>query len=884
MKSTKILALLLVVVMCFGMLSSCFLFKKPTPEVDPMEYTYKGYTTALGTNWNPHTWETNADDGILSYLSQPFVTMEAKDTVNGIYQWVFEMADSIIDVTAENKGDLVKYGIASAEDDLSEVDSGYVFEFKLNEDAKWENGEAINADSYIESMERLLNSKFRNYRANLYISGESAIAGGDAYYNSEAPIYAPIIGYEYNEETGEYDIRYEVVDPDSVVPMLNLTAENMTMASYSFKFMLDYYVDADLYKALAETADPYGYIAVTEENYEDILTICDQYLWAFGMGLFEQGFVPSDEGTYVWDAETESYVPVAEGEVGTHVYDYILDEDGNKIVITEYLEEFFFYNTGKFGDKVEFSAVGIYKVDDYTFRYVCQTPIDYNYFLTSCTSTWLVYVPLYDQLTKQEGILNVTTYGTSIETSMSYGIYKLQTYEDQKQIVYVQNENWYGWEEDENGKLVSYTDCVNALDSETGELVPFVVDGEAKQQYLTTKIVINVMDENAAKQLFLKGELSEWSPPSAELSQYALSERLYKVDETYTMSFFFHTNEATLKGLDASGNNKNSIVLSNDNFRKAMSLAIDRADYVSVTQGWTPAFSLMNHLYHYDFYNDPNSSYRASEEAMQAIVNLYGVKYGEGELYKTLEEAHASITGYNLTEAKALLTEACNELVAKGLYTAGEDIKIQIGWAKGALQADDNEQLTKINQYMNAALEGTGFGKITFEAIGNIEDRYGDVANGVYAIGYGAWGGAALYPFRNFDVYCDPSQYDVNELGCWDPTTETLTLNVLGEDVTLTWQEWSNSMYGYGPFANVDNQTKLEITAQMEQLYLEKYFRIPLAVTTACSLLSYQMDYYTQTYSIAYGFGGMRLMSYNYTDAEWAAYVATQPDGTLNYK
>ena len=31
-----------------------------------------------------------------------------------------------------------------------------------------------------------------------------------------------------------------------------------------------------------------------------------------------------------------------------------------------------------------------------------------------------------------------------------------------------------------------------------------------------------------------------------------------------------------------------------------------------------------------------------------------------------------------------------------------------------------------------------------------------------------------------------------------------------------------------------------------------------------------------------YGYGGLRLMKYNYTDAEWAQYVADQ-NGVLNY-
>ncbi len=880
MKSTKIIALLLVVVMCFSVLVGCFTPEKPdnggngdggngdggNTQPTKAEYTYKGYSTALGTNWNPHTWETNADQGILSYLTMGFASMEAKDTENGIYQWVFEMAESIQDVTAANKGDLSKYSVTLPEgvESYDDIDEGFVYEIKLNKDAKWQNGEAINADTYVESMKRLLSSKYRNYRANLYVSGESAVAGGDAYFNSEAPIYTLAVDLN-TEETVENETLY-----------VNFSAGWALNGSYSVKWMYEngyiydefeaeldeegkpkkdeegnpiYVLDengepvlavsgATYYDELMESVNPYGYIEVTEENQEKVNYVLNMFLAAFGID-------GNEEPIYFW----------------THYY----------------------YISG-IGDKVEYDVVGLYKVDDYTIRYVTQNAIDFNNFLTSMTDTWLVYVPLYDSLTKEEGSLLVTTYGTSVDSTMSYGIYKMETYEDNKQIVYVQNENWYGWETDENGNLVSYTNCINALDSETGELVPFMVDGEVKQQHLTTKIVIDVMDEAAAKQLFLKGQLSEWSPPSDELSQYSLSDRLYKVDETYTMSFFFNTALKTLQDLDAEGKNTNSVVLNNYNFRKAMSLAINRADYVSVTQGWTPAFSTMNHLYYYDFFNDPSSIYRDSEAAMQAIVNLYGVKYGPGELYATLEEAHDSITGFNLTEAKALMKTAHDELVEAGLYTSGEEIKIQIGWAKGALQADDNAQVDKLNQYINAALVGSGFGKITFEAIGNIDDRYGDTAAGLYAIGYGAWGGAALYPFRNFQVYCDPDEYDINEAGCWDPTTEKLTLTVNGEEVEMTWQQWSNCMISGGKYAFADNETKLYITAQLEQKFLEKYYRLPLAVTTVCSLLSFQMDYYTQTYNFAYGFGGMRLMTYNYTDAEWAEYLKTVPNGELNYK
>ena len=68
------------------------------------------------------------------------------------------------------------------------VDSGFVYEVTLNEKAKWDDGTLIKADDYIESMELLLNSKMRNYRANTYYSGTSALANAKKYYDSEAPL------------------------------------------------------------------------------------------------------------------------------------------------------------------------------------------------------------------------------------------------------------------------------------------------------------------------------------------------------------------------------------------------------------------------------------------------------------------------------------------------------------------------------------------------------------------------------------------------------------------------------------------------------------------------------------------------------------------------
>ncbi len=822
----RVISLVMVVCMLFTMaviFSSC---KDKTPA-EVKTYTYKSYSTALGNNWNPHTWETNADDSILSYLTSPFCDLSIKDSKNGVYQWVYEMATSITDVTKDHKDDLTKYKVTLPEGKTAaDIDAGYVFEIKLNPDAKWENGEKITADDYIYSMEQLLNSKMRNYRSNLYWGGESAVAGGLAFYNSEAPIYEAMVAPYEKEGDYSYDLDAGIAKGEVYIS-LSSTETTLTGSNYTLNSLHSDHGagdDAD-YKVISEAENAYGYTKVTAENKEVVMRILKACLALFGI---------TDEAD-----------------------------------IANYSKEALFINTGKVGDKVEYDAVGCYKVDDYTIRYVCQTSIELNYFLTSCTSTWLVYKPLYEAGKDTTGELVTTNYGTSKETTMSYGTYKLESLQQDKQIVFVQNENWYGFEKQDNGSLISYTN--------------FEVDGKKVQQYQTTKIVIDVMKEDAAKLAFMKGELSDWAPTPDDLVTYATSDQLYKVDETYTMSFFFNTNVEALKSMDSAKGNKNSVALSNTNFRKAMSLAIDRAKYVTATAGYKPAYAIMNNLYFYDVYNDPNSSYRNSDEAMQAICNLYGVEYGAGKAYATLKEAYQSINGYNLTEAKALMKTACDELVAAGLYKAGDEIKVRIGWAKGALQSSDQKCVAMLNDFVNAALEGSGFGKITFEAVGNIENRYADVAKGEYAIGYGAWGGAAFYPFRNFQVYMDPANYDIHEAACWDPTSTKWTLKVNGEDVTMTCQEWSNCLVGNGKYANAGFDVKLSITAQLEEMYLKLYYRIPLCGTTSCSMLSYQVKYYTEDYNIMYGFGGLRLMSFQYDDAAWTEFVASK-NGTLNYE
>lgn len=827
----KLVAMLLALMMCVGLFAGCANTTSDSSESpssgttgEGVSYTYRDYSEALGTNWNSHTWETNADNAIMSYITTQMVTMMPLDTENGVYQWVYEMATSVTDVTADHQDDLTNYGVTLPEGTNPEdVTEGYVYEVTLNPDAAWQDGTPINADTYIYSMQQLLNPDMKNYRANLVYSGEGALAGANAYYYSGDTVW--------QDAAGAYALADLVLGDDGVYTTADgtpLYIGTQTALSWLGGETLDTYVTS------------YGEQYFGVEDYQALVALAA-----------EDGTVPL----------TEESLALLQGVI-TAVADWgeSAEDACNYLVTSITYEEVPFEGT-----------VGLIKVDDYTLRYVTQAYIDLNNFMTFLGDGYLVYEETYEAGKDTTGTLVTTDYGTSPENTMSFGPYILESYQADRQMVFTRNENWYGWEDERNdeGNLVSYT--------------PYEVDGENVERWQATSIVIDVMDDNTAMQAFLSGDLSSWRPTAEELPNYTTSTQLFQQQESYTMSFFFNTDVAALQTMDTSGGNTNSVVLSNENFRRAMSLAINRDEYVTATPGYVAAYSLMNDMYYYDPYNDPTSNYRHSDAAMQAICNLYGVEYGEGTPYATLEDAYNSINGYNLTEAQALMAQACDELVEAGLYTEGEDIYIRIAWAAGSLSDPDNNQVALLNEMVNAALEGSGFGTLTFEAVGNLENRYADVPAGTYAIGYGAWGGAYFYPFRNMQVYCDPDQYDVNEMGCWDPTTETLTLNINGEDVTMTWQEWSNCMIGAGAYATADNETKLQITALLEEEYLNKFYRIPLCGTTICELLSYQVRYITENYNVMYGFGGLELLQFQYSDAEWEEFVSSE-GGTLSYE
>ena len=115
----------------------------------------------------------------------------------------------------------------------------------------------------------------------------------------------------------------------------------------------------------------------------------------------------------------------------------------------------------------------------------------------------------------------------------------------------------------------------------------------------------------------------------------------------------------------------------------------------------------------------------------------------------------------------------------------------------------------------------------------------------------------------------------------FDGQTETLDIELDGSVVTKTYYDWYQALY-YGEYAIADAEVKNRIMAAMELNLLRMYRDCPLFSPSTAQLYSMKINYPTYTEVFEVGFGGIRRMTYNFTDAEWEAFCA-ENNNQLNY-
>ncbi len=785
---------------------------------DSEVYTLNDYISGTtNMNWDPLNWETSDDSYVLGYISDSLVTFALNATKDG---WAieFSLATGYEDVTADYVG---SFGVV-------EGDYGKAWKFTLNPDACWEDGTPITADTYIYTAMEQLSPLMNNRRADSLYAGNAAIYGAkNYYYQGKTAWFAASDSYSEYSDTLDSELIFSLAAPSA-----DRNCEAYMRTSMGFPSSYDAAACAAylITNYLADTAFTADAAAAMEgKTFAEIKA--DETLKAAWDALI---------GWWQTDPNEELHFFVTEGTFGAYSWD----------------------------------DVGFLKTGEYEIVMIVTTAIESpNYYVPYMLgSATLVYPSLWESCktyydadgntvsADSDKVASITTkYGTSLDTTMSYGPYKLTYFELDKQITFERNEKWYGYH-----------------------------DGKHLGQYQTDIISCTVISEHSTALLaFLSGEIDSVSLMQEDMPTYGTSDYVRYNPQSYTTKLSFNTNFDSLYSRGTG-----SQILVNKTFREAFSLALNSAEFASSFTTGSAGYGLLNYLYIFDPFS--GATYRDTDAAKGALVDLYGMTYGEEGDYETLDEAYEAITGYDLDAAKALMVQAYEECTTEGLYDGVSAIELQIN-----VYNTEDIYVQMVNYFqscLDKATAGSGFeGKITMKLVAD-DDYYNTMYSGNTDIIFTTWGGAASTPYTMlYQCYCDAADGSKNQMEYgFDTSKIPVTININGVDYTSDLQTWSKWACNYGEedgvvitgtdgstlagFNTYDPESRANAFARLEYAYLSYFTTIPLYYRASAFLVGQQGNYAVDASLDLIGFGGIQFYTYNYTDAQWAEVA-----GSLTY-
>ena len=732
---------------------------------------------------------------------------------NGLYDFDFnEDMDGyvVVPLAAADYPEDVTKEYVDAKWNIAEGDTARAWRISIRQDMTWDDGTPITAKDFVDSAKIRLNPKAANYRADSFYSGNMVIAGAEAYAKGNTTVDTAISAY------------MDIDGVETIDEFLAAHGDEEGYINWGTSF-------GDTYDFEAKTWSGEGEDAVVDSG----LTIKELY---------------------------EFYTAGAGAEYITWA-----DEEGIKAYA---LDELFVKYTYP---EASWDTVGFIQHDDYSFDLVLTKPLEGFYLWYSMTDTWLVKADVYEKcITETDGVYNCT-YGTSAETSPSWGPYKMTEFQSDKVITLERNDNWFGFKD--NSDI-----------------------------YQATAIKWTYVAEPATRlEMFQSGQLDVFGMNKDYMEEYAGSDYLYYEEGDSVFAMVFNPDKAALENAQAAaGENINKTILTLKDFRMAMSLAMDRAKFclsTSPTNG--PAFA----LYGGQIVADPDNGifYRTTDVAKQVVVDFWGLtdEIGEGKTYATIDDAIDSITGYNLEMAKTYFDAAYDEAIEQGLMDEDDVVQITVGTPNTTAAFYNNGYDFIVNNYTEA-VKGTKLeGKLTFTRDGTLGNAFSTAlkTNQVDMLFGVGWTGSTFDPFGLMEAYTSSNyQYDPS----WDTTTDELSITLGDETYTATVWDWTKAISGEVvegknaagetvelsfPYSTDTEEADKRITVlgALESAVLMHYDFIPLMGDSSALLKGMKVEYYTEDEVFPMGRGGVKYMTFNYTDAEWDAYVAEQ-GGTLNYK
>ena len=782
-------------------------------------YTYNTYTTISPSNWNELTYQDNNDTQIMSYIGSSFFSYNFKYDEKG----EILPGEFVMEYSAATALEDVTEDYIGEEWGIPEDATARAYKITLREDLKWDDGTPINASDFVYTMKEQLNPLFQNYRADSFYLGATIIHNAQNYVKQG----------QTNWEAADSVYTTYSTDLDAKI-QFKLGPSSDTEGQASFR-------DAMGFPASYDAAGTAAYLI---GNY-------------LSGSAFTAEAAAAMEGKTLADIKADATLKAAwEALIGW----WQTDPD----------EELDFFITQYTFPEVKFEEVGIFVGDtDYELILVLDKSLPllkedgslsyqaaYN-----MASLPLVHKEKYEanKVEPSSGTtLWTSTYNSSAETTASWGPYKLESFQSGKQYVLVRNENWYGY----NMK-------------------------EYEGQYQTDRIVCdNVAEWNAAWLKFLAGEIDGIGIDVTVADDYKGSDRAYFTPDDFVASLQLQSNVEQLKAREKEGQDKE--ILGYTEFRKALSLAINRADFANKTTTSSLAgFGLFNSMHYYDVEN--GGVFRNTDEAKLVLCEIYNVNPDD---YDSLDDAVDAITGYDLDEAKKLVDIAYDKAVAAGQIDDDDVVFLTLG--SGAINETVTRRFNYISDAWKELVKGTKLeGRLETETKDFSDAWATDFRLGKYDVCMGGWTGAAWDPGYFLLAYLSPD-YMYSTSWATDTVEMTFTMKGVAEDggditETMTLLEWYDCLNGAGgakydwSATALEQSQRLQLIAALEKEVLKVYYTVPLYNNFSASLLSYKVDYVTYEYNTFLGYGGVRYMTYNYTDAEWAKVIA-ENNGELNYK
>ena len=804
--------------------------EKGGKDVEP-SYTYTDAVGQMPTNWNPHTYQTSADSAPSQYIRNGFYSFIFNDGLNPIegkedfsgYVIMPEMAEGMPqDVTEEVRKAHPEFGIPSS------ATSGYAYTIDLNREARWENGKKINAKTYIDSMQRLLDPRLLNYRATEMYKNNLAIAGAENYANHGQTVIATLRTVMKNE--GVKDVEEFLKSHASDEAYINW--------SYSFDGEYDF--------------------AANKNN-------------AFN----PDGFVPSGDETKGTGMDLSAFADFFIDAIA-FTDDLEVEEAEKRILDEIYLN--WTYPTG-----LSFDTVGLYESGEYQITIVLSKSLSGFQLLYSLTSTWLVEPELYDACLRESNGVWTSTYNTSVDTTLSYGPYRITYYQTDKAMRYERNPEWYGWTD---GRHV-YEDPIS---------------GEVLDMYQTTAVDVQKVEEASTQKLmFLKGELMTYNLQADDFAQYRTSEYCHTIPDETIFFLILNGHEEAIRRREAASDFNRATqdieTLLVPAFRKAVAVTYDKELFAAtISPQRSGAYGIIGTSYIYD--PETGARYRDTDQAKKVLADFYSVDVSS---FDSLDSAVDSITGFDAVKARELYAEAFDEALSRGYITDNDndgisDQTVTIEYCLSSDNAFMTKTIDYLNEKMNEVTKGTPFeNRVKFIKSAPYGNEWSNkIKSGLSDTVLGGWTGSLLNPFGLTDLYTNPAkQYD----GAWFDASSvklTLSLPVEGEmrSITMSLKAWSDALngetvvvddveYNFGE-GQADVSVRLDILAAIEGEVLKTYDYLPLLQNAGMILLSQKAYYVVDEYNPIMGYGGIAYLRYDYDDASWNEYVASV-GGTLKY-